>query len=72
MIATTEPRSFNAPSTHLSYNEAARLAKAYGAKDVPNVASYLTQCRDCADADNTIAQLRRNQPQLFLRKRGRQ
>ena len=55
----------NQISPHLSHWEATPLAKAYGAQDVPNVASYLTPCRDQADADNSIRQLRANCPALF-------
>jgi hypothetical protein len=71
MTTTTEPRLSNIPPQHLSHWEATRLAKASGAKDLDTLVTYLMPCRDLADADNSIAQLRRNQPQLFLRKGGR-
>jgi hypothetical protein len=66
MIATTEPRSCETQSKTPDYK---RLAKAYGAEDVDNVVTYLRFCLTQADTDNTIRQLRHNQPQLF--KKGR-
>ena len=53
----------------LTYSRAKQLAKAAGARDVDAVTSYLVHCTDEADAENSFAALRRNQPQLFSRAR---
>ena len=53
----------------LTHAQAKRIAKTAGARDVANVTSYLVHCADERDAENSLAAIRRNQPQLFNRAR---
>ena len=59
-----EPKKSHRES-HIAPGTAAALAKESGASDTALVENYLVQCADVADAHNSIASSRRNQPALF-------
>lgn len=52
---------------HVGPIEARRLAA--GARDVALVSSFLTHCDDTADAERSLASLRKNMPEQFLPRR---
>jgi hypothetical protein len=54
-------------STHIAPDTAAALARESGASDTTLIRSYLVHCDDVADAKNSLASLKRNQPALFER-----
>jgi hypothetical protein len=49
----------------ISHSEAKRIAYEAEARDPMRVGSYLLHCKDYDDIANSLAQLRRNESELF-------
>ena len=54
-------------ATHIAPDAAVAHARESGASDTTLIRSYLVHCDDVADARNSLASLKRNQPALFER-----